>query len=301
MKSACCTLFLTIVFLIHTSAISAQGCSDAGACSIGSLDPSATFAPDLKNEFNVGINAGAADHEIFVFGGEVGYTRYFGSSFSLNTRLTFLSQSGNDVSESGLGDVNLMANYKPSDILTLSAGVKLPTNKADKEIDGRDLPMDYQSSLGTTDIILGVAYQKSNWLVGVGYQQPVVQNDNRFSSGFTPAFADFQTTYGFERQPDLLVRLSRILELSEKLTFAPGLLPIVHLGNDVVTDPLTHTDFEIEGSSGLTLNATGHFILRPNDRSKLGFNIGFPLVVREKRPDGLTRSFVAGGGYGGSF
>jgi hypothetical protein len=58
---------------------------------------------------------------------------------------------------------------------------------------------------------------------------------------------------------------------------------------------------EIEGSDGLTLNATCHFLLSVGEKSKLSFNIGFPLIVREARPDGLTRSFVAGVEYGVMF
>jgi hypothetical protein len=300
MKSFLQVFLFVVLFFGISFRGEAQGCSDAGACSIESLTPETT-ANSLQNEISVGVNAGRADHNIFVLGGHVGYSRKFGSSFSLDTRLTAVAQNGDDISSSGLGDLFVIANYKPSTFLTVSAGVKLPTNKADTVLAERDLPMDYQSSLGTLDLIIGLAWQKSNWLIGAGYQQPLTQNDNMFLPATSGPLMDFPVTYRFERQADVLFRISRILVLNDKLTFAPGLLPILHVGNDQFTDPVTDTVLEIEGSSGLTLNATGHFSLKTGDRSKLGFYVGFPLIVREVRPDGLTRSFVAGVEYGYSF
>lgn len=280
--------------IVNILSIQAQGCSDAGACSIESFTPAAA-APTLLNEVSVGVNAGAADHDIFVLGGQLGYTRRFGS-FSVDTKLTYTAQSGNDISESGLGDVFVIANYKPSLSFTVSAGVKVPTNKADKSLYNKDLPMDYQSSLGTLDLILGVSFQKNNWLLALGYQQPLQQNENQYNPwGWYDPLWDFEYTVGFERKSDVLLRISRILKLTDKLTVAPGLLPIYHLDEDEVD--AQGTSFPIEGSSGLTLNATAHFLLQVSAKNKLGFNIGFPLVVRETRPDGLTRSFVVGVEY----
>jgi hypothetical protein len=72
----------------------------------------------------------------------------------------------------------------------------------------------------------------------------------------------------------------------------PSILPIYHLGNDTYKDEL---DFEKEiiGSKGLTLNGTMFLDYEINKRNVLQFNLGIPFVVREKRPDGLTRSFIA--------
>jgi hypothetical protein len=48
----------------------------------------------------------------------------------------------------------------------------------------------------------------------------------------------------------------------------------------------------IIGSEGLTLNLNFYFDITVGDNDNLQFNMGTPLVVRDARPDGLTRHFV---------
>jgi hypothetical protein len=52
-------------------------------------------------------------------------------------------------------------------------------------------------------------------------------------------------------------------------------------------------DITVFGSKGLTLNANVFLNYKINDKSALEFNAGSPLVARDVRPEGLTRSFVA--------
>ena len=80
----------------------------------------------------------------------------------------------------------------------------------------------------------------------------------------------------------------------------PGLLPIYHLAEDKFTD-IDGVVKSIEGSSGLTLNGTLYFEFMIGDAGFLEMSVGFPFVVREARPDGLTRSFVFGVAYKQSF
>jgi hypothetical protein len=49
---------------------------------------------------------------------------------------------------------------------------------------------------------------------------------------------------------------------------------------------------EVDGSEGLTLNATVDARYRINERWAIELAYGSPLIVREERPDGLTRSMV---------
>jgi len=50
---------------------------------------------------------------------------------------------------------------------------------------------------------------------------------------------------------------------------------------------------EIDGSEGLTLNLTADLRYQLNSSWWLEASMGSPLVVREVRPDGLTRALVA--------
>ncbi|MEP6795831.1 MAG: hypothetical protein ABJB16_16000, partial [Saprospiraceae bacterium] len=137
--------------------VAGQGCSDAGACTIPSFKPSIENLVSLKkNQFNVGLSAGVADHNIFVLTPLVGYSRTLGSSFSVDGQVTAALHSGNGVSTSGLGDVFVNFNYLPSSKLSFTAGLKIPLNNGGRfYTDEIVFPMDYQSSLGTVDLIAG--------------------------------------------------------------------------------------------------------------------------------------------------
>jgi hypothetical protein len=68
-------------------------------------------------------------------------------------------------------------------------------------------------------------------------------------------------------------------------------LPIYHLSNDKYTNNLG-IENEIKGSQGLTLNGNAYLDYEINNKNALQLNVGMPFVVRDARPDGLTRSFV---------
>lgn len=290
----------------YATFIFGQGCSDAGACTIPAFKPSiANLELQKKNQFNVGLTAGAADHNIFVLTPQIGYSRKLGSALSFDTRITAALHSGNGLSSSGFGDVFINLNYLLSSKFSITGGLKIPLNRADKlYADAVMFPMDYQSTLGTLDLIAGCAFQAKDWHFSFAYQKPLNQNDNLFStpsvSDPDSTFKDFITTTGFTRQSDVLAHISRLIVVNDYLTLIPGLLPIYHLGKDGYYT--TQDLFElIEGSQGLTLNATLDARLHLSDQSNLDIKLGFPLVVREARPDGLTRSFVLGADYSISF
>ncbi|HUR31934.1 MAG TPA: hypothetical protein VMZ69_10925, partial [Saprospiraceae bacterium] len=183
--------------------------------------------------------------------------------------------------------------------LTFTAGLKFPLTNGNIIYSQQPLPMDYQSSLGTLDLITGVGYHTEAWQFVIAYQHPLRQNENKFVSTIYDTqnpLHEFQSTNGYLRKGDILFRASHPVELSERLNIIPGILPIYHLDDDEYLDSL-NTYRIIEGSAGLTINATLFFDYKLGDRSKLGVNLGFPLLVREVRPDGLTRSFVLGVDY----
>ena len=290
--------FCFLVFTIPTK-LYAQGCSDAGACTLPAFQQSGIFDnTQKKNIFSLGLNAGSADHNIFALGAYIGFTRKFGNSFSADAKVTYGTRSGNDINVSGFGDVFVTMNYRISPTFTASVGGKLPLSEADRTYQDLMLPMDYQTSLGTPDLIFGITYNKNNWIVSLGYQQPLDQNQNVFIPSEWPTespLADFTQTGEYDRGGDLIMKISRSIPMQGKVTITPGLLPIYHIRNDV--DYLTFEKVEIEGSAGLTLNATLLVEIPAGLNNQFNLSIGFPLIVRDVRPDGLTRSFVIGVDY----
>lgn len=295
---------LGLAWLGSFSESKAQGCSDAGVCTIEAFKPSVKAGPaTYPNKMEGGIYVGAADYSITAYGGYLAYSHDFSSAWSVDGKCTFLAQSGNDISVIGPGDLFLNLNYDLSETFTVSAGTKIPFTRADKSFDGLPLPMDYQSSLGTLDVLAGIRYNPEHWQWALAAQIPVRQNDNQFFPGLYPpgsGLDSIQATNAFQRRSDILLHVSRTFDMNDKITFTPGLMPIYHLGQDEYTD-IDGVQQKIQGSDGLTLNATLYMDIRSGDQGKFQVSLGFPLIVREARPDGLTRSFVLAGGYSYSF
>ena len=283
-------------FVLCATIAKSQGCSDAGFCTINSFKTSAgkTQTGAYKNQFRIGASVGNADHDITILSASAEYSRQINKSFSADLKVTFLSQSGNNISTAGISDVFVNMNYAVSKIVDLVLGAKIPLSDANKQKNSLTLPMDYQSSLGTFDVIVGLGYKLNRWKFNIGWQQPLSQNSNTFIAEDYPINSplhSFQSTNNYTRSGDVLLRVSYQLELSKKLLLTPGILPIYHLENDKFSN--INGKQIINGSKGLTLNAIVYLNYKINEKSALEFNMGSPLVARDVRPDGLTRSFVA--------
>ena len=159
------------------------------------------------------------------------------------------------------------------------------------------LPMQYQSSLGTFDLIAGLTFSDKHWQFSAGYQQPLSgENKNGFLPEYwngKPESMNYPSTFSFNRKGDVLLRGARSFSTGNNLFFNAGLLAIYHLGKDKYTNPFEgNRVMDIDGSQGLTLNLTGAAYWQAGKRTRLGISAGIPLAVREVRPDGLTRSWV---------
>ncbi|HRD54150.1 MAG TPA: hypothetical protein PKY96_16045, partial [Flavobacteriales bacterium] len=118
-------------------------------------------------------------------------------------------------------------------------------------------------------------------------------------SGVDAGFKYFES-WQLRRADDAVARLQYALGPG-KWVIQPGLLAIVHIGED---EHLTYPDMfngnvapfpvreRMAGSDGLTLNITADARYRLNDAWVMEASFGSPVIVREVRPDGLTRSMV---------
>ena len=278
-----------VLSLFNTFFAMSQGCSDAGFCTIDNLQVSHADSTYLRNTLKMGLNLGAADNDVAVFGSYLEYSRSISKVVDVDLKVNFMSQSGNSISSSALSDLFLVSNYKLNAKTKATFGLKIPLTDGNLKKDGFSLPMDYQPSLGTLDLIVGVSRSVDKFSFVLAYQQPLTQNKNQF---FAPIGSDFITTNNYKRAGDVLFRASYLYKLNDKFSLSPSLLPIYHLQNDKFTDVL-NVERAIDDSQGLTLNANVYLNYKLNATSALEFSLGSPLVVRKQRPDGLTRSFVA--------
>ena len=286
---------LSIILLNFSIYSIGQGCSDAGFCTINILKPNSNDSfSNNSNQVKAGVFYGTADHSISVFGNYVEYNRQISKRFGLDIKITTLAQNGNGISTFGISDAFLTTNYSVNEKFGLTIGTKIPFSRSDKSQNNLPLPMDYQSSLGTFDIIFGMGYEIKKIQFVAALQQPLTQNDNQFIANDHPAnssLREFQSTNKFQRSGDVMARISYPISVSGKLTLTPGLLPIYHLKNDKYTDEL-NMEKEIAGSQGLTLNGNLYLDYELSNKSAIQINVGAPFVVRDVRPDGLTRSFI---------
>ena len=289
-------LIVTILFAIGASYSYGQGCSDAGFCTMNSFKPNNTDSTEvLNNQFKIGVFYGKADNSISVFGNYLEYNRQLSKKFGLDAKLTTIAQDGNGISAFGLSDIFLNANYKVNEKVNLTLGAKIPLSDASNTRKNLPLPMDYQASLGTFDLIFGIGYEFKKIQVVAAIQQPLTQNINQFTSTNYPINSElrtFQSTNNFERSGDVLLRVSYPIIINSKFKLTPSILPIYHLSNDKYTDEFNIKQ-EIKGSQGLTLNGNVYLDYEINSKNIIQLNLGMPFIVRESRPDGLTRSFIA--------
>ncbi|HLG34651.1 MAG TPA: hypothetical protein VI757_07180, partial [Bacteroidia bacterium] len=118
-------------------------------------------------------------------------------------------------------------------------------------------------------------------------------NQNKFLRSKWFGNADAQKYFEsnqLRRGNDALLRIERKFEL-KKVTLSFGVLNIIHLQKSSIVDS-TGARIEVKGSDGLTLNVTGSLRYEILKRTLLNFSFGVPTIVRDARPDGLTRKLV---------
>lgn len=292
--------FCIILLLVISSNFSfAQGCSDAGICSIGKAFQ--LEDENFKNSFEINATSGQGDGDVSIFTPSLTYARKFNEKFSLSTRVTYNTADGDLGSNSQLGDAYLIGNYKFKENnnkqWSILAGWKIPLTNANAKDDNVSLPMDYQASLGTFDLFLGTNLNYKAWDFNLAFQIPVINNNKNSYFDELSVSDDFPSTNLFERKSDALFRTIYTLKTANnKFSFKPNVLFIYHLGEDTFENQLGNRE-KINGSDGLTINGNLIGIYNINSKNSIELSVATPFVVRDVRPDGLTRSFVLGLNY----
>ncbi|NME69753.1 hypothetical protein [Flammeovirga aprica] len=296
------TLLALAFCALFTVQSNAQGCADAGLCSIGPMKSSEFFNDTpTHGELRFRPSYGLGEKQVHVIGLQLEGDYNIKDAVYFQFQLPYIISTGDLGNASGLGDLTLSLSvpvYKGDQVTTtIFGGTKIPFQDGNAMHNGNPLPMAYQPSLGTYDILGGVAVRYNQFLFSAGYQQPLTQNENTFVETGADPDNESWTTNQFERQADLAIRAEYSKENPEKINWKAGLLGIVHMGNDTYVDPEDNIRKEIDGSSGLTLNLTGG-LSKSWGEYTLGADLGFPVMARTARPDGLTRTLVIGF-YGG--
>jgi hypothetical protein len=300
MKNAYPVFFCIVLTILAEKNVGAQGCSDAGFCTIHSLKNNTGETISRKNELLLGFGFGKGERSISYYNPYIEYTRRLSPRTSATGKVVYAIIDGELAGTNGLGDLYFSLSHvfdaKSSWKKSFIAGLKIPLDNSDIKKNGIELPMPYQPSLGTVDIVLGLSFTKNSFGASAALQQPVSgANDNTFLPGDYPSVplaSNYWPNNGFERKGDVLLRASYNFGLNDNFSIRPSLLGIYHLGNDSYLDD-NKMRRAIYNSKGLTLNGNVFFDFSFKNGNALELSLGSPFVVRDQRPDGLTRSFVA--------
>jgi hypothetical protein len=281
----------------------AQGCSDAGICSIGNSFQ--TTDKESKNGIEAGTIFGTGEADVTYISPYLTYTRTINERLLLSSKITYSVACGSFGQRGAFGDAFLIGNYnwKPKSHTQWSSllGFKIPFTSSNLKINEFSLPLDYQSSLGTFDLITGLNLNYKKWDFNTAIQIPVFNNNkNSYFKEFSNS-DDFPSTNLFKRKSDALFRTTYTFQTSnKKFICKPNVLFIYHLGEDSFENAFGQRE-TIKNSDGLTINGNIIGAYAINTKNSIELSLATPFLVREVRPDGLTRGFTAGIIYKVSF
>ncbi len=304
-------LLLSFCLVTIYAGARSQGCSDAGFCTMGAMKPDQPFNKKIKvklRSMELSFYRGTTTLTPIV------YVATADMNFSLNSKTTFQLKvpfqhvEGRLSKTSSLSDLSLCftRNIYSSDQfdLNLSVGGKIPTNNSDfTASDGNALPMYYQTSLGTWDLISGISLINKHWLIATGIQIPLNQNKNNFDwhrwntndPGEFAYVQEYANATGLKRGVDVMLRVERNFRFS-RLNFSTGLLPIYRITPDVITNAAglrTSINAKNEKAVGLAMSWIVTAGYNFNVRSGVRLLVGHKIVQRAFSPDGLTRELVS--------
>ncbi len=281
-------IFAVIFYLSSTG----QGCSDAGVCTVAGLD-SGSGDDNSVITTKISTIVGLGEQNVINLSTEFNVVIPTFSNQLVQIKMPYNITIGNLGNTSGLGDISITLNQLllngSSSNLTLIGGLKIPSNDANSTLNGFPLPMAYQPSLGTYDLILGISSVIKNWQFGLGYQHSFSHNLNEFEHRLDNPqyFNNYNESYHLKRADDIMARVEYRFNL-KKIKLMAGALPIYHLGEDEIREGQ-----KIANSSGLTLNLVAKAKKDLKNNWFMEFLLAAPIIDKEVRPDGLTRSFVA--------
>ncbi|MCO6501393.1 MAG: hypothetical protein J5I47_13615 [Vicingus serpentipes] len=230
---------------------------------------------------------------------EVNY-RILSKKLYAQIKIPYIAVNGNLANTKGLGDLTLSISYtavnKKKKKLNFVAGVKIPTNESNFSEGNDPLPMVYQTSLGSKDALVGFNYRYNKWDITFAYQHSFNATNNKYLHNplKNEKYNGYFESNQLKRADDGVFRMNRSF-LFKKGTLTSGLLFIYHLQNDTYVDAIGNRK-TAEGSKGLTLNLNFAAIYPIAKKVDFTFIFATPLIVRDARPDGLTREYIVMGG-----
>lgn len=309
-------IFFALVLVLCSLKVYPQGCSDAGFCTMGAMRPDQTYSKkiDLKlRSVEYNFYRGKTTTTPIVYAHTLEFNASINTLNTLQIKVPYMHVNGNLGNNQGLGDISLSYTRSLKSVkgwnLSGTLGVKIPTNNSNSNFSSENtlnievpLPMYYQVSLGSFDVVVGASLLKRDWLLATGIQMALTENENRFSIGDWPAYPsqgylnNYDEGRNLKRGTDIMLRVERNFRFVN-YNFSIGLLPIYRITRDEVFMPDRNERVKLPGTTGLALSTLLSFGYSLNIRNKLKLIYGYKITDREVNPDGLTRDNVLSFSY----
>jgi len=292
-------ILLLLIFVSIINFSYSQGCSDAGACSIESINFEESPGHLNTNvKMNIEQTFGLGEKFILISQTTAGIQYRASKNTLLELRVPFIFTIGNLGQTSGVGDLILSLNQRlinnKNSKLNLILASRLKTNDADKHIDEQALPMAYQTSLGTYDIILGSLYSIPKWDFYMAYQYSFGRNKNGYlvEDITIPENQQYYESNNLKRGDDIYLRIRRFFDLKNNNRIIANTLFIYRIQKDEIVK--NEENIQLNGSNGLTLNLAFTYSKKLKNNRNIDFSLAFPVIDKDYRADGLTRNLVLG-------
>ncbi|PLX01999.1 MAG: hypothetical protein C0595_12520 [Marinilabiliales bacterium] len=292
-------LILLVFFSFILNSSFGQGCSDAGACSVESLN---FDNPEINSQNHLSLNIeqsfGLGEKFVFISQTTAGIQYRITKFNMLELRIPFIYTAGNLGNSMGVGDLLLSINQrilsKNKHVLSAIIAGRIKTNDANKSFNNAPLPMAYQTSLGTYDIILGAYYRYVLWDFYLAYQHSFGRNSNSYLNPFNENNDNklYYESNKLKRGDDLYFRARHFFNLKNENQIIVNSLFIYRIQQDEIVK--NGSDVKLAGSEGLTVNLAVAYSTKLKNNRKLEYTLAFPIVDKDYRSDGLTRNVVIG-------
>ena len=309
-------VFLAVLFSFSVYLGVAQGCSDAGFCTMGAMRPDQTYSKRVdfrlrSVEYN--FYRGKSSTTAIIYAHTVELNASLGQRNTIQLKVPYMHIAGNLGSNQGVGDISLSATraLKVTSKFTLAGtlGAKIPTNKSDdrftSEFTGQQevhLPMYYQTSLGSYDAIAGLSLINSKWLFATGVQVALSRNANQFTWNdwrFYPSrsyLEQHNVGRNLRRGTDVMVRIERNFRFTN-FNFSLGALPIYRIHPDEVDLPGIEPRVRLNRTTGMAMSVLASFGYQVSVKHGFKLIYGYKILDRKRNPDGLTRDNVLSYSY----
>lgn len=311
MKNCYKIVFTLGALILFSAQVFSQGCSDAGFCTMGAMKPDQPYNKKIAlklRSMEMSFYRGSTLLSPIVYSGTLDLSfNIFDNKTFFQVKLPYQAVKGNFGKTSGLSDVSLCFTRKVSMLgpfdINVSLGGKIPSNDADltDDIHGLPLPMYYQTSLGTYDLVAGMSMISRSWLFATGIQHPFNKNQNHFTwAQWVPVYQNgdggdyvrsYDVPYELKRGTDVMLRVERNFRFS-RLNFSAGVLPIFRITKDETAVPATGERIKRDGTTGMALSVIATAGYSFNVRSGAKLLYGKKITNRDVNPDGLTRHDV---------